>query len=497
MTSKERFTRMFEHREADRIPIIDSPWAGTIARWKREGMPGDADWRDYFDVDKSELIYVDTSPRFEQKVLEETDRYRIITSPWGVTMKEFKEEDSTPEFLDFKVVTPEEWEKAKARMTLDRDRIDWKRLETEYPRWVAEGRWIEGYMWFGFDVTHSWMVGTETLLIAMLEQPEWVVDMFNTYLDRCIALMDMVWDAGYRMDGIFWPDDMGYKGTPFFSNATYRELLQPVQRRAVEWAHKKGIKAHLHSCGDNLGLLLGGKGLIPDLQRLHRLFVLQSDHSREIEDVHHQLLAAGQFKFRGQSDAVIGAVAPATFDPENIRSRLKRNPFFRGRGNIIVIIVPIGIADFSSPPLASLRTVQGNRQFASAVNKQFFVLIGALVRVAGRPQGDVVISGDGHIQVQFEGTVAFPNIGRTVKTREVPRRSVQVGSSIYLGAGHIVPQGTFFGPGRIGGRFRRRHHARNGNGHHGRRNSGCCRKGHKFPFHFQASLKISSDCKVK
>lgn len=147
MTSKERFTRMFEHREADRIPIIDSPWAGTIARWKREGMPEDADWRDYFDVDKSELIYVDTSPRFEQKVLEETDRYRIITSPWGVTMKEFKEEDSTPEFLDFKVVTPEEWEKAKARMTLDRDRIDWKRLETEYPRWVAEGRWIEGYMW--------------------------------------------------------------------------------------------------------------------------------------------------------------------------------------------------------------------------------------------------------------------------------------------------------------------------------------------------------------
>lgn len=255
MTSKERFTRMFEHREADRIPIIDSPWAGTIARWKREGMPEDADWRDYFNVDKSELIYVDTSPRFEQKVLEETDRYRIITSPWGVTMKEFKGEDSTPEFLDFKVVTPEEWEKAKARMTLDRDRIDWKRLETEYPRWVAEGRWIEGYMWFGFDVTHSWMVGTETLLIAMLEQPEWVVDMFNTYLDRCIALMDMVWDAGYRMDGIFWPDDMGYKGTPFFSNATYRELLQPVQRRAVEWAHKKGIKAHLHSCGDIMPLL--------------------------------------------------------------------------------------------------------------------------------------------------------------------------------------------------------------------------------------------------
>lgn len=255
MTSKERITRMFEHREADRIPILDSPWAGTIARWKREGMPADADWRDYFDVDKSELIHVDISPRLEQKVLEETDRYRIVTTSWGVTMREFKEEDSTPEFLDFKITTPEEWEKAKKRMTLDSDRIDWRRLQEEYPRWVAEGRWIEGHLWFGFDVTHSWMVGTETLLIALLEEPEWVMDMFNTYLDRCIALMDMVWDAGYTMDGIFWPDDMGYKGTPFFSNATYRELLQPVQRRAVEWAHKKGIKARLHSCGDIMPLL--------------------------------------------------------------------------------------------------------------------------------------------------------------------------------------------------------------------------------------------------
>ena len=96
MTSKERFMRMYEHREADRIPIIDSPWAGTIARWKREGMPEDADWRDFFDVDKCESIGVDISPRYEQRILEETDRYYIATSVWGVTMKHFIEQDSTP-----------------------------------------------------------------------------------------------------------------------------------------------------------------------------------------------------------------------------------------------------------------------------------------------------------------------------------------------------------------------------------------------------------------
>jgi len=241
---------MYEHREADRIPIIDSPWAGTLRRWHAEGMPEDVDWRDYFDIDKVQNIGVDITPRYEEKVVEETDRYQIVTTPWGVTLKNFKELDSTPEFLDYRVTTPEAWEDAKRRMTLEDDRIPWQQLRDHYAAWIAEGRWIEADFWFGFDVTHSWMAGTETILIAMHEEPEWVVDMFNTYLDRCIALFDRIWNAGYRFDAIYWPDDMGYKGTTFFSNEMYRELLKPVHRRAVEWAHNKGVYAHLHSCGD-------------------------------------------------------------------------------------------------------------------------------------------------------------------------------------------------------------------------------------------------------
>ena len=80
MTSWERFKRMYEHKEADRVPIIDSPWAGTIRRWKSEGMPEGVDWRDYFDVDKNAGIGIDITPRFPRKVIEETDRYIIFTT---------------------------------------------------------------------------------------------------------------------------------------------------------------------------------------------------------------------------------------------------------------------------------------------------------------------------------------------------------------------------------------------------------------------------------
>ena len=255
MNSWERIKRMYEHKEADRIPILDDPWAGTIRRWHREGMPAGMDWTDYFDTDKVAVINIDITPRLPVKRLEENDRYYIETSKWGVTMKHFKEEDSTPEFLDFTITTPETWAAAKEQMTLEDDRIPWDVLKANYDKWRAEGRWIRAVFWFGFDVTHSWMMGTENTLIAMMEEPEFVQDIFDTYLNRCEILYSRMWDAGYKFDELFWYDDMGYKGTTFFSPAMYREMVQPFHKRAVDWAHNHGIVAQLHSCGDIMTLL--------------------------------------------------------------------------------------------------------------------------------------------------------------------------------------------------------------------------------------------------
>ncbi len=249
LTTRERFERMYEHRDADRVPILDSPWESTINRWVDEGMPS-RDYVDYFDLDKVAMIHVDNSPQYPKKVLEETEDYIIYTTEWGATLKSWTKHGSTPEFLDFTITSPKAWAEAKERMVASDDRIPWDLLKREYSKWVKEDQWIVGGFWFGFDVTHSWAVGTERLLMAMVEDPEWCFDMFNHYLDVNIALMDKVWDAGYHFHEINWPDDMGYKNTQFFSLNMYRELVKPVQKRAVEWAHKKGIKARLHSCGD-------------------------------------------------------------------------------------------------------------------------------------------------------------------------------------------------------------------------------------------------------
>ena len=139
MTSRERFSRMYEHKEADRVPIIVSPWDDTIERWQREGMPPKTNVHDFFDLDHVATICVDNSPRYEERVIEETDEYITTTSAWGVTFRNWKHATSTPEFMDFTIKDRESWESAKARMMPNRDRINWANLKHKYASWREKG----------------------------------------------------------------------------------------------------------------------------------------------------------------------------------------------------------------------------------------------------------------------------------------------------------------------------------------------------------------------
>ncbi len=73
MTTHERVSRMYQHREADRVPIYEEPWVSTLDRWRREGL-GEASYVDFFGLDPIPVIYVDNSPRFPAGVIESLRR---------------------------------------------------------------------------------------------------------------------------------------------------------------------------------------------------------------------------------------------------------------------------------------------------------------------------------------------------------------------------------------------------------------------------------------
>lgn len=258
MTSRERFQCVYDRKEPDRIPMHDSPWGPTIARWRREGLPKGIDFSTFFGFDRISRISCDNSPRYPTRLVEETDEYVIRTTPWGTTLKNWKHAASVPEFVEFTIKDRKTWAEAKARMTPTKDRINWKHLKQNYPKWREQGVWIMAGAWFGYDVFASWHVGTERMLMAMVIDPEWCADMFNHALSVNLALLDMIWDAGYTFDCLRYPDYLGYRNGIFFDLDTYREVVKPAHKRSCDWAHQHGIKVMLHSCGNIMEL-------IPDL----------------------------------------------------------------------------------------------------------------------------------------------------------------------------------------------------------------------------------------
>lgn len=250
LTTKERFQHIFDHKETDRIPIIDSPWDTTIKRWQHEGMPENISFVDYFGLDHVIDLTIARAPWNKTEIIEETDEYRIYKNWWGTTSKQWKHATSTPQYLNFTIKDPDSWNRAKEKLRPNKNMVDWSNLKKNYRSWREKGYWIQAYLWFGFDITHSSIIGTETMLIALVENPDWCRDMFSTMLEFNLCLFDKIWDAGYQFDSVFWPDDMGYKQNQFFSLDTYRSVLKPFHQRAIDWAHEKGCKTHLHSCGD-------------------------------------------------------------------------------------------------------------------------------------------------------------------------------------------------------------------------------------------------------
>ncbi len=255
MTSHERIQRVYERRDPDRVPIMDGPWETTVRRWHSEGLPEGVSWVDYFDLDRIGHVGVDTSPRFERQVIEDTDEHIIERDAWGVTTKNFKHTTSTPQDIDFTIRDPASWAAAKERLTPSDDRIDWAHLEKNYAAMRAQDLWISANAWFGYDIVNARMVGTETILIAMADEPDWVRDMLDTLCDLALTLFDRVWDAGYTFDELTWPDDMGYRNGMLFSMDMWADIVRPYQQRTIDWAHARGVKAHIHSCGNIMAVV--------------------------------------------------------------------------------------------------------------------------------------------------------------------------------------------------------------------------------------------------
>ena len=254
LSSLERVQNTLNKKSVDRIPAMISPWPETILRWRNEGHIGqDEDVFEHFDADiRFAGILLNSVADLDHKdiIIEENENTVVKLDGNGAKLRWHKTHTTTPEHIDFAAKDREGWlEKIKPHLLdLDRRRIPFEDYRLNRKTAREKNRF---FCWRGMapfeQITR--VCGHEHFLMGMALDPEWCKDVALTYAHFTINHMETLFAEEGLPDGIFFYEDMGYKGKPFMSPTMYREILQPGHKLLFDYAHSIGCKVIVHSCG--------------------------------------------------------------------------------------------------------------------------------------------------------------------------------------------------------------------------------------------------------
>lgn len=249
MNSKERIKSILSFEMPDRIGIHDGYWQGTQERWRKEGLPGRISADDYFETE-IRLISFDWSFQLQEKIIEERKDFKVYRDKDGITRKDLKGlEGYTPFWIDHMIKTEKDWYKLKDRLSIDKNRVDWKQAFDLYEKYNEEGKFIVFTTFFPYEATWP-RLGQERILMWMIEKPELIKDMFLTHTNLIIGMCELMISKGLKFDGALLAGDIAYKNGLLFSPKLYKELLFPYYKKIGDFFRQNNMPLIYHGCGD-------------------------------------------------------------------------------------------------------------------------------------------------------------------------------------------------------------------------------------------------------
>lgn len=254
MDSRARVSLVLSGGIPDRVPLTDGYWQTTVERWGSEGLPQGVSPHDYFGTNEIVGIGGDYSMQFPERVVEEGDLLRTYWDSDGALRKDLHTPDGwTSQWLDFTIKNMDDWAEHRHRMSFNDSRIPESALET-YRRARAEGKFVCYGAHACFHPT--WMrVGMEKMLMLMLDEPEFIYELFAAHARLVVEIHDGLRAKGIEFDGARMADDLGAVAGPFISPRLYRELVYPNHKYICDQLAARGLKTMLHSDG-NVGPLI-------------------------------------------------------------------------------------------------------------------------------------------------------------------------------------------------------------------------------------------------
>ena len=280
MTEKERFLRTMRYQDVDRRPLyLVGIWGDTLARWHQEGLPpyikSEPDIHKYLGLETRSIGLRNLNgllgpyPKFEQRTISEDDEVRIFVDDYGRTVRDFRKHTTLPEWLEFPV---------KDRATLQRfldehysvDDLD-ERFDQDWEQRISrpdqghELNVLDGgcYYW-----TLRSISGVEVASYLFYDAPDLVDELFERYLTIVMESMRRGFPRA-PVNVIGFGEDIAFKTGTLISPDMFRKFILPRYRKALEYAHGKGVDVTLYDSDGDLRpfipdyLDVGINGLFP------------------------------------------------------------------------------------------------------------------------------------------------------------------------------------------------------------------------------------------
>ena len=265
MNSRERVQTALQFERPDRLPANESPWEQTAAAWYEQGIPHGTPLADYFDFDM-EMMYLDTSPRFEMKVLGRDGGSITYEDRFGYTITKPEGVSATMHFQRHVTADGAAWTRIKPRFALSDSPTEPARIDDKmyfghfdpYPTWdeaVEKYRRIRAtnryllFMFYGpWEATWRHR-GMQSLLIDVATEPDWVSDMAATYQTLAIDVLQRCVDLGIKPDGVLAADDLGSSYGSLMSPRMWGDIFKPQVARLGEFLRQQDIQFWMHSDG--------------------------------------------------------------------------------------------------------------------------------------------------------------------------------------------------------------------------------------------------------
>jgi len=252
MTAREQVKNLLMRKDVDRASFAEALWSETIKKWTAEGHlkeGEDAGWHFSMEIEQAGWLNTAANLDVPETVLEETEETKLVRNGNGAHLRVWKNKSGTPEHVYFEVTDRKGWEQNIAPyLKPDRRRVDFENYRKIKRQAAGHNNFFACCGTSVFEQMHS-ICGHENLLAGMALDAGWISDMSEKLSNLVIDMWDWLFQEEGLPDGIFLYEDLGFKGKPFMSPAMYRELILPAHKKTMDWAHSKGLRVIMHSCG--------------------------------------------------------------------------------------------------------------------------------------------------------------------------------------------------------------------------------------------------------